>query len=139
MDMLLFRCVAAWVASGMNSRKILLGILIVALAGCSLAPSYTQPDLPTAAAYPGVDDVTTGAGPGAGQFGWREFFSDARLKELILQALENNRDLRIAIQRVEEARGLYRIQRADLVPNISAEGAAIRSRVPSDLSVTGRL
>jgi multidrug efflux system outer membrane protein len=122
----------------MNSRTILLGILIVISAGCSLAPSYKQPALPTAAVYPVVDDVTTGAGPGAGKVGWREFFTDVRLKELILQALENNRDLRIAIQRVEEARALYRIQRADLVTNINAEGAAIRSRVPSDLSVTGR-
>ena len=54
------------------------------------------------------------------QLGWREFFTDAGLREVILQALENNRELRIAMQRVVEARGLYGIQRADQLPNISA-------------------
>lgn len=119
----------------MNLRIILHGILIVVLSGCSLAPLYKQPALPTATVYPGTDGLTMEAG--IGQLGWREFFTDARLQELIAQALENNRDLRIAIQRVEEARAFYRIQRADLVPNISAEGVGNRSRVPSDLSLTG--
>lgn len=121
----------------MNLRTIMLGGMIISLLGCSLAPVYRQPPLPTATVYPGVDDVVTEASPGAEQLGWREFFADTRLKELILQALENNRDLLIAIQRVEEARALYRIQRANLVPNISAEGVGVRSRVPGDLSVTG--
>jgi len=75
--------------------------------------------------------------PSVEQIGWREFFTDAGLQELIAQALENSRDLRIAIQRVEEARGLYGIQRADRLPSISAGAMASRSRVPSDLSPTG--
>ncbi len=73
---------------------------------------------------------------GTGQPGWREFFTDAGLQGLIVQALENNRDLRIAMQRVEEARGLYGIRRADLLPSISAGATASRSHVPADLSYT---
>lgn len=122
----------------MNLRTIALGGMITALVGCSLAPTYTQPPLPTAAEYPGTIAADVGKPPHARQLGWREFFMDVRLRQLIAQALENNRDLRIAIQRVEEARALYRIQRADLAPNISAEGMGSRSRVPSDLSMTGR-
>lgn len=68
---------------------------------------------------------------------WREFFSDAGLQELIILALENNRDLRIAIQRVEEARGLYGMQTADRFPNINAGAMGNRSRVAKDLSPTG--
>lgn len=121
----------------MSLRNILVGILITVLAGCSLAPAYQRPAMPTAALYPGVESMATGAGPGAEQVGWREFFADVRLKELIAQALQNNRDLRIAVQRVEEARALYGIQRADLLPSISASAAGSRSRVPGDLSLTG--
>lgn len=121
----------------MNLRIILHGILIVVLSGCSFAPSYKQPALPTAAVYPGVYGVTMGPDSGTEQIGWRDFFSDPRLKELIDQALENNRDLRIAVQRVEEAHALYHVQRSDLLPKSSAEGVGSRSRVPSDLSVTG--
>ena len=107
------------------------------LAGCSLSPFYERPALPTAAYYPGVQDVATQTTPGIEQLGWHEFFTDAGLRELIAQALENNRDLRIAMRRVEEARGLYGIQRADRLPGISADAMASRSRVPADLSPTG--
>lgn len=107
------------------------------LVGCSLAPSYERPSLPTAAVYPGGYDVETQVSSDTLQPGWSEFFTDAGLRELIAQALENNRDLRIAVQRVEEARGLYGIQRADRLPGISAGAAASRSRVPFDLSPTG--
>jgi multidrug efflux system outer membrane protein len=112
-------------------------VLIAFLAGCSLAPIYERPSLPTAAAYPGANAAKTQITQDAVQLGWREFFTDARLQELIARALENNRDLRIAVQRVEEVRGLYGIQRADLLPNISVGAAASRSRVPFDLSPTG--
>ena len=121
----------------MKIREILLGALISILAGCSLSPFYEQPALPTAASYPGVNDTATQASPGIEQFGWREFFTDVRLQELIVQALENNRDLRIAIERVEEARGLYGIQRADRLPGISAGAMGGRTQIPSDLSPTG--
>lgn len=76
--------------------------------------------------------------PGIEQLSWREYFTDAELQGLITQAFENNRDLRIAMQRVEEARGLYGIQRADRLPSISAGAMGSRSRVPADLSPTGR-
>jgi outer membrane protein, multidrug efflux system len=119
----------------MNLRNILLGAFIAVLAGCSLAPSYQRPALPTAALYPA--GATTQATLSVEQLGWCEFFTDPRLQELIVEALENNRDLRIAVQRVEEARGLYGIQRAELFPNISAGATGSRSRAPADLSYTG--
>ena len=121
----------------MNPRNIFFGALITFLAGCSLIPSHERPALPTAVAYPGVNSSATQATPGIEQLGWREFFTDAELQELIAQALENNRDLRIAMQRVEEARGLYGIQRADQLPSISAGAMALKLRTPSDLSPTG--
>ena len=121
----------------MNPRNIFFGVLLTVLTGCSLNPSYQRPALPTAASYPGVDGAIMQATLGIEQLGWREFFTDTRLRELIVQAFENNRDLRIAMQRVEEARGLYGIQRADRLPSISAGATASRSLVPADLSYTG--
>jgi multidrug efflux system outer membrane protein len=121
----------------MKLPEIILGALVTVLAGCSLSPFYERPALPTAASYPEVDGASTQTALGVEQLGWREFFTDAKLQEVIAQALENNRDLRIAMQRVEEARGLYGIQRADRLPSISAGATASRSRVPADLSYTG--
>jgi multidrug efflux system outer membrane protein len=85
-----------------------------------------------------VDGAAAQATPGIEQLGWREFFTDAGLRELIAQAFENNRDLRIAMQRVEEARGLYGIQRADRLPGINGGATATRLGIPGDLSPTGK-
>lgn len=52
----------------------------------------------------------------AADLGWRDFFIDTRLQALISQALQNNRDLRVALLSVERARAQYRIVRADRVP-----------------------
>ncbi|MDD5344156.1 MAG: multidrug transporter, partial [Smithella sp.] len=81
----------------MKPRKILLGVLITVLAGCSLSPFYERPALPTAAVYPGVNGAATQTTLGIAQLGWREFYTDAGLREQIAQALVNNRDLRIAV------------------------------------------
>jgi multidrug efflux system outer membrane protein len=67
---------------------------------------------------------TTGA---AADIGWRDFFTDANLEELIARALANNRDLRVAVLNVERARALYRIQRADRVPSIGVNGTMVRT------------
>lgn len=64
---------------------------------------------------------------------WQEFFADAKMREVIALALENNRDLRIAALNVERARALYGIQRAELFPTLSATGNGLRKRVPADL------
>jgi multidrug efflux system outer membrane protein len=70
---------------------------------------------------------TTAAAPGAvADIGWRDFFTDPALETLVEQALANNRDLRVAVLNVERARGLYRIQRADRVPNVDAVGSMVR-------------
>ena len=63
----------------------------------------------------------------AADIGWREFFTDPNLEDLIAQALTNNRDLRVAVLNVEKARAQYRIQRADRVPAIDATGAMYRA------------
>jgi multidrug efflux system outer membrane protein len=123
----------------MNPEKFLITALIAGImAGCSLAPAYKRPPLPTATVYPDGNAGTTPAAFRVEQLGWRQFFTDITLQELIAQALENNRDLRIAIRRVEEARAIYGVQRADLLPGISASALAARSRTPADLSLIGR-
>jgi multidrug efflux system outer membrane protein len=101
------------------------------LAGCSMQPKYVQPALPTAPQYPAYNGPA-GAGPRATDVEWRSFFRDPRLQALIATALQNNRDLRTAVLRIDEARGQYRIQRADQVPNVDATAGASRSRIAAE-------
>jgi multidrug efflux system outer membrane protein len=110
----------------MNKLPSLLAVAVaLALSGCaSLVPRSTEvaPAIPAqwpAAAAAGTIDVA--------DIGWRDFFVDPRLQSVINQALDNNRDLRVAVLNVEKARAQYRIQRADRVPAVGVQGQMTRS------------
>ncbi|CAI2789011.1 Outer membrane protein oprM precursor [Serratia grimesii] len=115
-----------------------LGIMLAAttLAGCSLAPDYQRPVAPVAPLFPAYG--TAQPGVAASDMGWREFYRDPLLQTLITQALTNNRDLRIAALNVEAARASYRIQRADLLPTLAAQGNGAVQRMPADLTANGQ-
>ncbi|KVM59756.1 multidrug transporter, partial [Burkholderia ubonensis] len=71
--------------------------------------------------------------------GWREFFVDPRLQRLIEIALNNNRDLRVAVLNIAAARAQYQITRADLFPKLDAVGTGDRQRLPNALTaIPGR-
>ncbi len=122
------------------NKSVLSLALMAALGGCSLIPEFQRPDAPSPAnwpegeAYEGASAATQG---GSMALGWQAFFRDPALRRLIGVALENNRDLRAAALNVEAYRALYRIQRADLLPAVSADGSGSRTRTPGDLNQTG--
>ncbi|CAG9225828.1 Outer membrane protein OprM [Paraburkholderia tropica] len=115
-------------------------------AACTLEPHYTQPAAPVSAAYPTGPAYESQPGAGArsaqghsaADIGWRDFFKDPRLQKLIELALQNNRDLRVSVLKVAQARAQYRIERANLMPTVSVTGTGTRTRTPADLSYVGR-
>ncbi len=116
---------------------------VLALSACSLAPSFEQPALPVAAAYPtakpqSADVAGEDRMAAASATAWHDYFVAPPLQALIQQALANNRDLRAAMLRVEEARAIYGIQRADQLPTIAATVNGSRARVPGDLNMSGQ-
>ena len=112
------------------------------LGGCvNLAPGYERPAAPVPGRYPeplakGAED-TSAEGAAASDVGWRSFFADARLRGLIELALDHNRDLRVAVLNITQARAQYRIQDAATLPTLSAAGSSTATRTPAGLSGTG--
>jgi len=101
-------------------------LLTLALAGCSsMAPPMERPAPPVAATFPGEAGAAPGALP-ASAIDWQKFFGDERLKRLIALALENNRDLRIAVLNIEQARAQFDIRRADQWPSVNAGLSGLR-------------
>jgi multidrug efflux system outer membrane protein len=100
----------------MKSASLFLSIAAaLALAGCStLAPKNTAVAPAIPAQWPA--EAAQGQVADVAAVGWRDFFTDARLQQVIDQSLQNNRDLRVAVLNVERARGQYRVQRADACP-----------------------
>lgn len=107
-----------------------------------MAPKYARPESPVPVAWPDGPAYQVESGDQSGKnmadVPWRDFFADQQLQKLILMALQNNRDLRIAALNIERSRALYRIQRADLLPQVDASAAGSRQRLPESLSVTGQ-
>ena len=62
---------------------------------------------------------------------WWELFNDPVLANLVNIALEENKDIQIAISRIEEARGQLKFVGADRLPTVDVEGGASRSNFAS--------
>jgi NodT family efflux transporter outer membrane factor (OMF) lipoprotein len=94
------------------------------LAGCSMIPKYERPEAPVPGAFP---YPAAPQGMAAADIAWERFFSDQRLQTLIATALRNNRDLRIAVLNIAQARAQYDIRNADRFPTIGAEARGSRT------------
>ncbi len=116
-------------------RNPILPLLIIAavsLGACvDLAPTYRRPADPAPAALPsgGAYPAATSSVHPVGA--WRDFFGDARLKALIDQALDNNRDLRIAVANVAASRAQYVVERSNLFPKLGATLSANYAQTPT--------
>jgi multidrug efflux system outer membrane protein len=71
--------------------------------------------------------MTDTAPAGADRF-WT-VFEDEQLTQLIEEALANNRDLKVAVARIEEARANLRIARSALYPALDANAGASRNKL----------
>ncbi len=111
--------------------------LLLGMAGCaSLEPRQPEADAGIPASWPvapaevagiKVDGYAATGSAVASETDWRAFFLDAKLEQVIAQALENNRDLRVAILNVERVRAQYRIQRSERLPSLGVNAQLQRS------------
>jgi outer membrane protein, multidrug efflux system len=108
-----------------RSNSLLAAAVVALLSACTLEPHYQRPASPVPPLEGGIPGGTVAA-----DIGWREFFPDPQLQQLIALTLANNRDLRVAILNVQSAQAQYRIQRAQLFPAIDASAAEQAQRTP---------
>ncbi|MET3817313.1 copper transporter [Pantoea conspicua] len=105
-------------------KKLTLTTLFI-LAGCtSLEPDYQRPESPVPQQFSLSRNSLVPATAGYQDTGWRTFFADPQAKLLIEEALQNNRDLRMAALKVQEARAQYNVTDADRYPQLNTSLAA---------------
>lgn len=99
-------------------------------AGCAVydVPARSRPTV-------GVPASFSGGGSAAARARWWEEFEDPGLTTLVTQALEANLDLQSSWARLEQAAALARQAGARLLPEVTLEGGASRSR--SDITGAG--
>jgi multidrug efflux system outer membrane protein len=115
----------------MDTRGFPISLLAaLLLVGCTQIPAYEKPQPPIASTFPRSTPADS-AGVTVATIGWQTYFGDERLRALISTALANNRDLLLAVRRVEEVRALYGIQQANRLPTISGSAFGTRYRIPA--------
>ena len=113
-----------WSISG---RSIAVSALALALTACQSMRGpepVAQADIPT-----GYIGSTTG--PSVAEQGYKDFFADQRLVQVIELALANNRDLRTATLNIQRAQQAYQISENNQLPTIGASGSAVRQVTPT--------
>ncbi len=105
----------------------LLAAAAAGLGGCAApTPPLTLPAAPVAPAFPNAASSPQSGLKAASATGWQEYFPDPSLRQVIGQALANNRDLRVAVLNIEAARAVLGQRRADLWPTLNAGASAVR-------------
>jgi NodT family efflux transporter outer membrane factor (OMF) lipoprotein len=110
--------------------------LLSALSGCTVGPDYhgaptLAGDAHSSASFVRAPVSGTNATPALNQ--WWLAFNDPQLNDLIEAALAHSPDVHIAQARLRESRSQLQVQRADALPKVSGDVAALRLREP-DLS-----
>jgi multidrug efflux system outer membrane protein len=108
------RARARWLAAG----------VALALAGCASAgPDYARPGLGL------PQEFSTPPVGGAAPDDWWTLFGDGELDALVAEALAANQDLAAAAARVEEARALAGVARAERWPRLDAGASGSTTRL----------
>jgi multidrug efflux system outer membrane protein len=109
-----------WSISG---RSIAVSALALALTACQ---SMRGPEPVAQANIPEQGYLTNTAGPSIAEQGYKDFFADQRLLQVLDLALANNRDLRTSTLNIQRAQQQYQITQNNQLPTIGASGGVLR-------------
>ncbi len=123
----------------MKQRFCLSALMLLALAGCAVGPTYQTPAIETPAAFKegqgewvrAVPADTLERGP------WWELFNDAELNALASQVEVSNQNIAAAVAAYSQARALVAEQRATLFPAVTLDAGANRSGGRGDTPTRG--
>jgi NodT family efflux transporter outer membrane factor (OMF) lipoprotein len=121
----------------MINRFATLILPIVLTGACTLGPNYSRPPIETPDTFRGAEGAPA-APASLADVQPGDLFQDPALTALIDTARRHNFDLRIAAERIVQARAAYRIRRADRFPTVDAGAAVVNVGAPEN-GASGRL
>ena len=117
--------------------RILIGLFSAFLvSACAVGPNYKRPTVPVPSQFRGAGPDQPADPASLADLKWFDLFKDDVLKQLVGTALEQNFDLRIAAERVLQARALLGVSRSDQFPTLDLTGDFVASRGSSVGAVT---
>jgi len=109
--------------------RVLVALLTVfSLTGCMVGPDYERPKLDVPATFTYEDKETQKTA----NMAWWKQFQDPVLDNLIMEALADNRDIKIAAANIEQAAAVVLQARAPLFPQLGYSGTGGRERISKE-------
>lgn len=105
----------------LKKKSLLFASLIFIGTGCTMGPNFVKPTITDVETYHAEYSVSDSS---VANLPWWEMFGDTVLQSLIEEGLENNRDLRVSMARIDEARASLGIVRSNLYPNVNYSGGS---------------
>jgi len=112
--------------SGLRLGALLLAVLLGP--GCAVGPNFVRPEVEAPQEF--RNQVAPAEAASLADLPWWEVFEDPVLQDLIVEGLESNYDLEVAVKRVDEARALVGVARSPFYPQIGYQGSAGRQSLP---------
>jgi len=103
-------------------------LLLLPLIGCTVGPNYKRPQVSVPQQWTVAPARGTTTNPPETDAWWLSF-KDPELDSLIARAVDRNLDLKLALERVQEARAARGVVRSAYFPSIDANVSATRERV----------
>jgi len=113
-----------------NRKTLAVAAIAASTAACTLGPNYHRPAVAVPSSFRDVSRASAEAATTSlADLRWFELFHDEALQSLVRTALTENLDLKIAAERVLQARERFRIVRADQRPTVVGSAAASENRL----------
>ncbi len=114
------------------NKTLIISLLCLVLAACTLGPDFEKPALPVQDNFQGIEgyDVSESAA----LMHWQQAYQDPQLQQLIELALAQNYDLAMAVSRIKEARARANMLDSALYPSLGllAESERVSKGSASD-------
>ena len=111
--------------------RTILTVSVLALCGCVAGPNYKRPQLGLPGEFRGAPAAASDAAASIADTKWQDLFPDRTLNQMVATALAHNFDLRIAAERVEQARAQLGATRANQYPFVNAQAGFTGARSSS--------
>jgi NodT family efflux transporter outer membrane factor (OMF) lipoprotein len=111
--------------------RTILAVSLLALCGCAMGPNYKRPQLALPGEFRGAPPAASDPAASIADTKWQDLFPDQTLNQMVSTALAHNFDLRIAAERVEEARAQLGVTRANQYPFVDAQASFSGTRSSS--------
>lgn len=106
-------------------------LLLLFLTGCAIGPNYHSPDVALPSSYHEPHEKTKEDLSDLKE--WWTSFNDPLLNVLIHEAITQNLDLKIAVEKIHQVRAEYQVEAAELYPKVDLTAEQRRSRISQSL------